>query len=277
MRDNAVIAVVTMPADVGAWTELAFGDKEGGLSNVLLAYNDVRRTVAIDFDRVYVAGWGEGVRVATVLGSRFPDRFAGVIGRSGDPPEDAVVENFRNLPTFFAGAGKGATTFKEKADSFKYDNVTIKPDGKETDIWAWIKDHPRISNPAEVVLAPGGQIGNRAYWVQVQAFDKTGVAYIKAAIDRGTNTIRSHVRHHPVQRPAPRPREGSQGRLQRRDARREGATQPGADAGHDPQLGERSRTALRRIARVRLAAQAEAEGHEGRAEVSSRVRRGPPR
>lgn len=189
MRDNAVIAVVTMPADVGAWTELAFGDKEGGLSNVLLAYNDVRRTVAIDFDRVYVAGWGEGVRVATVLGSRFPDRFAGVIGRSGDPPEDAVVENFRNLPTFFAGAGKGATTFKEKADSFKYDNVTIKPDGKETDIWAWIKDHPRISNPAEVVLAPGGQIGNRAYWVQVQAFDKTGVAYIKAAIDRGTNTI----------------------------------------------------------------------------------------
>lgn len=189
LRDNAILVAVTMPADVASWTELGSGDKEGGLSNVLLTFNDVRRNLAIDFDRVYVAGWGEGVRTAAVLGSRFPDRFAGIIGRAGDPPEDVVVENFRNLPTFFAGAGKGATTFKEKADSFKYDNVTIKPEGKESDIWAWIKDHPRIANPSEVVLAPGGQLGNRAYWVQVQAFEKSGVAYIKATIDRGTNTI----------------------------------------------------------------------------------------
>jgi poly(3-hydroxybutyrate) depolymerase len=189
IRDGAVLVAVTMPADTAAWTEMATGDKEGGLSNVLLAYNDVRKTVAIDFDRVYLAGWGEGVRVASVLGARFPDRFAGVIGRSGDPPEDVVAENFRNLPTFFAGAGKGATTFKEKNDAAKYANCTIKPEGKESDIWAWIQDHPRMSNPTEVVLSPGGQSGNRAYWVLVPAFDKTGVAYIKANIDRGTNTV----------------------------------------------------------------------------------------
>lgn len=189
IRDGAILVAVTMPTDTAAWTEMASGDKEGGLSNVLLAYNDVRRTAAIDFDRVYVAGWGEGVRVASVLASRFPDRFAGMIGRSGDPPDDLVAENFRDLPTFFAGAGKGATSFKEKTDGFKYDNCTIKPEAKETDIWAWIQDHPRISNPTEVVLAPGGQTGNRAYWIKVEPFDKTGVAFIKASIDRGTNTV----------------------------------------------------------------------------------------
>src|SRR5262249_30642429 len=141
MRDNAILVAVTMPADTKAWTEMAANDKEGGLSNVLLAYMDVRRTAAIDFDRVYVAGWGEGVRVATLLGQRYPDRFAGIIGRSGDPADDAVVDNFRNLPTFFAGSGTGATSFKEKADAAKYENCTLKPEAKDAEIWAWIQDH----------------------------------------------------------------------------------------------------------------------------------------
>lgn len=189
LREGAVIAVVQMPEgdSTDNWTEMATAEKDGGLSNVLAVFGDVRKVVAIDYDRVYVVGWGEGVRTAVTLGARFPDRFAGVAGRSGDPTKDLAIEPYRNLPTFFAGAGENATKFSERISAAKYDNCTVKADAKEAEIWAWIQDHPRIANPAEVVYAAAPQVGGRFYWLQLSPFDEQ--VTVKANVDKGTNTI----------------------------------------------------------------------------------------
>ncbi|MBI5365193.1 MAG: hypothetical protein HZA53_18590 [Planctomycetes bacterium] len=193
VRDGAVLAAVTMPeGDVASWIELATQDgdgkvKDGGLSNVLAVYFDVRKLVAIDFDRVYLVGSGEGVRTVCAMGARFPDFFAGVAGRSGDTLKELAIEPYRNLPTLFAGAGGNATDFAKRLTDAKYDNSTLKPEAKEADIWAWIQDHPRVSNPVNVVISAPPQTQTRAYWVQVPQFD--AAVHVEATVDRGTNTI----------------------------------------------------------------------------------------
>lgn len=191
VRDGAVLAAVSMPEDTAAWTELATESegkiKDGGLSNVMAVYFDVRKLAAIDFDRVYVVGSGEGVRVACTIGARSPDFFAGVIGRSGDAVETLAIEPFRNLPSFFAGAGGNATEFAKRLTDAKYDNCTLKPEAKEADLWAWIQDHPRVANPANVVLSAPPQTQMRSYWLQIPPFD--AAVRIEATVDRGTNTI----------------------------------------------------------------------------------------
>ena len=188
IRENAILAAVPMPDDLAQWSEVGSAGKWGGAANLFTVFREVTRTYATDFDRVYLAGWAEGVGAAATIASRNPDRIAGVIGRSGDPGE-ILAENFRNLPAFFAGAGAGATAFSDKCTKLGYNNCSVKPEGTEDDVWAWIQDHPRISNPAEVVLVPSSPLAYKAYWLQVPPWDGQGTASVKATIDRASNTI----------------------------------------------------------------------------------------
>lgn len=188
VRENAIIAACPMPDDPALWTETGGVNKPGGIGNLLTVMKEMTRTYAVDYDRVYLVGRGEGVAAALTIAARYPDRFAGVIGRSGDPG-DTACDNFKNLPTFFAGAGAGATAFAEKIDKTGYNNCVLKPDGTEDEIWAWIQDHPRASNPPVVILVPGTPLPNKAYWVEVPPFDGVGTAFVKATIDRATNAI----------------------------------------------------------------------------------------
>ena len=188
LKENAILVAPPMPEDAALWSEGGGAEAPGGIANVLTVLGAVLRTYAIDFDRVYLCGRGEGVAAAVTIASRFPDRFAGVIGRSGDVGETGA-DNFRNLPTFFSGAGAGATAFQGKIDAAGYANCTVKPDGSEEDIWAWIEKNPRVSNPTDVVLVPGSPFPIRAYWLEVPALDARGVARITGKIDRATNTV----------------------------------------------------------------------------------------
>jgi hypothetical protein len=192
IRDNAVLAAIPMPEDAALWGEVGAQGKWGGAAHLLSILREVSRTYATDFDRIYVAGRGIGVAAAMTIASRNPDRFAGIIGRSGDPT-DIACENFRNLPTFFAGAGAGATAFAEKCTKGGYDNCTVKPEGTESDVWSWIKDHPRMSYPTQVVLLPvlsaSSPPPTRAYWLEIPPWDGQGKAIIHGTIDRGTNTV----------------------------------------------------------------------------------------
>ncbi len=189
-RENALIVAVSMPEDVKQWVEAGSREQPGGFSNLMLTMREVRAKYAIDYDRIFVAGRGEGVAAALAIAGRAPDRFAGVIGRSGDL--DAAgpgVENFKNLPTFFGGAGANATAFGEKATKEGYNNCAIKAEASDTDVWAWIRDHPRISNPTEVVLYPGRPMPNKAYWVEVPQSDYKDPEVIKATVDKAANMI----------------------------------------------------------------------------------------
>ncbi|MBK7877544.1 MAG: hypothetical protein IPJ77_17745 [Planctomycetes bacterium] len=183
-----------MPEDTATWTEPAarLDDgkvKDGGISNVLAVLVDARKLVAVDFDRVYLCGTGEGVRAACATAARFPDNFAGVAGRSGDVPDKLAIEPFKNLPSLFAGAGSGATSFSERLATEKFDTCTIKPEAKEADLWAWMKDHPRLSNPPQVLLVAEPNNPARSYWVQTPRFDASVRLLATAARDTNTITI----------------------------------------------------------------------------------------
>jgi hypothetical protein len=189
IKENVILAAVPMPGDdLSQWTEMGTEEKPGGAGNLLVVFREMKRIYAIDFDRVYLAGRGEGVAAAVAIASRFPDRFAGVIGRAGDVGE-TPCDNFKDLPTVFAGGGAGATKFSESIHNAGYENCTLKPDAQEADILAWMQEHARMSNPAEVILTPGTPIPNKAYWIEVPPFDGVGIAKIKAKADRSTNTI----------------------------------------------------------------------------------------
>ncbi len=188
IRDNAILVAVPLPKSEADILEGITASKETGMGNVGFLYSRAIRNYAIDFDRVYLAGHGRGVELALAYGASFPDRFAGVIGRSGDATQ-VVAENLRNLPTYFAGAGGKATELADKLKTLGYDNATVQAEGKESDIWSWIQGHARISNPASVVLYIGSPVPNRAYWIEVRPTDGQGTPYLKADIDRATNTI----------------------------------------------------------------------------------------
>ena len=188
LRDNAVIAAVPMPEDLDMWAVGGDSESPGGLAFLLTTFKAISETHAIDFDRVFIAGRGAGVAAALAIAERFPDRFAGVIGRAGDAGETPAV-NFRNLPTWFAGGGAMVTAFSDGITAAGYGNCTVKPDGEGKDVWFWMQGNARNSNPDHVTLVPGVPFPNRSSWVQVPPFDGHGTARVDAQIDRATNTI----------------------------------------------------------------------------------------
>ena len=187
LRENAIIAAPSMPEDGSLWSVAGEPGAPGGVAYVLTTLKAVSESYGIDFNRVYLAGRGAGVPAAVEIGGFFPDRFAGVIGRSGDAGE-VNPANMRNLPTFFAGAGAQATAYQESVKEAGYDNCTIQTDGKESDIWNWMIEHPRNSLPDEVTLVPGAPFPITSYWIGVPP-SAGAEARLDARIDRENNTI----------------------------------------------------------------------------------------
>lgn len=189
-RDSAILLAVHMPEKVESWTEIRDAEgKAGGIAVVLQSFGMISKKYAIDFDKVFLAGRGmAGVQAAMVCANMFPDRFAGVLGRTGDMKELAI-DNFRNLPTYFVGAGDGATKFQEAVQAAGWNNCTVNPTGTEADMWKWIDETTRVGTPTEVVLQPGTPFPNRAYWLEVPPWDGTGVAHVKGTVNREENTI----------------------------------------------------------------------------------------
>ena len=105
--DSVIIAACPMPQDTELWDESGKEDAPGGVGLLLSILKEMLDNYAIDYDRIFLAGRGPGVAAALSIATKYPDRFAGVIGRAGDAGE-CVWENLRNLPTFFAGAGAAA-------------------------------------------------------------------------------------------------------------------------------------------------------------------------
>lgn len=190
IRDNAILVAVSMPADAAAWSDMAFSrERQTGGGHIAWTFREVRMNYAIDFDRVFLAGRGRGVEAALAFASRQFDRLAGVIGRTGDAPADLKIENWRNLPLYFAGAGGNATALESEAKRLNYEIVTRKDDATEADIWSWMQAHPRAANPTEVVLHPLQPDLQRAYWLEAVPTDAAGPLYVKAKIDKPSNTI----------------------------------------------------------------------------------------
>jgi hypothetical protein len=181
MRSATIVVSPQMPEDTTLWEE------NDGIARVMGVYKELTNNWAVNFDRIYISGRGRGVQTAVHIASIWPDRFAGVIGRTGEVGT-TQPDNFGNLPTYFAGGGAKVSSFADAAKAAGFDNVSLQADGKEKDIWEWIQAHPRISYPEEITLV-ATRLTNRMYWLQVPRTDGTTLVAVKATVDRDTNTI----------------------------------------------------------------------------------------
>lgn len=188
VRDAAVLVAVPMPDDLAQRREIGSREQPGGIGNLLSVFAEVTRRYAVDFDRIFLVGHGAGVETAVAIASRYPDRFAGVVGRSGDAGDTPPL-NFSNLPTLFTGAGQQATAFAEKNKELGYDNCTILPEADEAAIWSWISSKQRVAHPRRVVLYPGSPFPVKAYWVQVPPQDGSVATRVEAVADRESNSV----------------------------------------------------------------------------------------
>ncbi|MBI3270843.1 MAG: hypothetical protein HYZ53_17715 [Planctomycetes bacterium] len=64
---------------------IGFGHSRASESLVLAVAADVRRTFHVDPDRVFLEGMSMGAHMCWILGVAFPDRWAGIVPRSGSP------------------------------------------------------------------------------------------------------------------------------------------------------------------------------------------------
>lgn len=186
-KELAIIASCDMPTNERMWTSLGSPENHGGIDTVMLSLKSIKSTHAVDVDRVFLAGFGEGVAAAARIAAHYPHVFAGVIGRAGDL-DDLPPTNFRNLPTFFAGGGEKCTTFQTKAKEEGFENVTLSAAATEADVWTWVQATRRAANPLDVSLSSLNEYNMQAYWLKVAGVDPAG-SKIRAKVDRATNTI----------------------------------------------------------------------------------------
>jgi hypothetical protein len=152
------------------------------------------RNYAVDFDQVFVAGKGAGVSAALELAQFFPDRWAGVIGRTGDAG-DASHANYRNLPVFFAGGGIKAAEFAELMELDDFAEVVLQADAREEDIFSWIQSTRRDANPKAVTLSPRLPFPNKAYWLEIPVAEEAEGRVISAELDTSLNQITIEAKH----------------------------------------------------------------------------------
>jgi len=186
-RTGAIVVCPEMPRERDEWSRVMVAGRRGGLCHVLGALRFATEHFAVDHDRVYVAGRGKGVPAAVATGNYSPQRFAGIVGRSGDPGEIGP-ENFHGLPTYFASGGSRASSFRDTLRAAGIENCEQVPGAVEEDIWRWIDAHPRETYPERVTLAVGTPFPTRSYWLRVAPIAPDARA--TASIDEESNTVR---------------------------------------------------------------------------------------
>lgn len=187
VRDGAVIAALKMPRNVDLWAKSS-RDPMGGLEVIMFSLGNILKEYAIDPNRIYISGRGDGVEAAAHVASIFPYTFAGLIGRSGDL-SGTGPKNFGNVHCYFAGGGGNVTDFQDKAKDLGYETVTVEPAGDLKAIWTWIEAHPRIANPSKIDFELKSPMAARAYWLSAAGFDPEEEPAISAEINRETNAI----------------------------------------------------------------------------------------
>ena len=181
LHNQVILVCPEMPKDADTWTGMP------GVGTMLILFRAIYEDWAIDYNKVFISGRGAGVNAALSIAGKFPELFAGVIGRSGDAG-DAPSENFSNLPTWFSGGGSGVTAWEAKIKEAGWENCTVDPEGREKEILGWLNDTERNGVPTNISLVPGSPFPTRAYWLEVPAGDEDG-ALVEARVDRDTNTI----------------------------------------------------------------------------------------
>lgn len=188
IAEQAVLALIGMPADVDSWNKRGESGNSGGLANVLQVLGELKKSHLVDPDRTVLVGHGVGAPAAMDIAARFPHLFSSVVLISGDPG-DTPATNFANLPTYFMSGGSASTAFQEQVDELGYENCQFESKRDLEAMWAWAMEHPRNPVPDKLIYSPLETYAGDAYWLKVDGFDLEEGASIEAQVDRENNLI----------------------------------------------------------------------------------------
>ncbi len=187
VREGALVVAPAMPRELADWTSVAVTGRPGGVTHVLTVVRVASARFSVDLDRVYVVGRGRGAPAAIAAANISPQRFAGVVTRSGEPGE-LGARNFSNLPVLLISGGAQAQAFEEQAKQLGFEHCTALPTGGEDELWEWAKKNPRRRAPVKVNMVPGEPFPSRVYWMRSASFNFDSTA--TAELDRAANSVR---------------------------------------------------------------------------------------
>lgn len=187
LRDSAILVAIGMPEDQEALVGLGTPQALGGITLLMGSYGSLKQTYAIDMDRVFLAGHGEGAMATMTTAAAFPHVFAGVIVRAGIA--SVPVVNFRTVPSLWLASGESGTNFEEAATEAEIGNVTVAAGAGDDEVLAWMADKVRDAYPMRVSYAPVNATALSTSWISMEGASAEAGSKLEATVDRDNNTI----------------------------------------------------------------------------------------
>ena len=187
VRDTAILCAVRMPSNVELIDKLGDESGPGGITFLMASFGTLKADYAIDMNRVFIAGHGEGARAALVTAAAFPHQFAGVVARNGGA--DVKATNFLSLPTLWLASGEAGTKFEEAAGEAGMENVTVSGSASDDEIAAWIDGKSRDAYPLHVKFEPVNERSLATRWIAMSGASPDAESKLEAKVDREANTI----------------------------------------------------------------------------------------
>ena len=182
LLEEAILVVVHMQGDPSTW------ETQEGVNQVMQTFGQLAQSnrFGFDYDRVFLAGLGDGFGAAAATARSYPQLFAGLVGRQDIPNADP--RNLRNMPTYIASDGEGAAAFAAKVEELGYGNCTRGEDDAAA-LWTWMQAHERDSYPTHLTFLPPMAHTRAAHWLKVDGINLDGEPRIDAVVDREQNAI----------------------------------------------------------------------------------------
>lgn len=152
-------------------------------ARVLSALRDALRRAAIDSDRVFIAGHGEGATAAWDIALAHPDLWAGLISISGAPAKTVYhyKPNSRYLPIYLVmgelDQNKAAGGILDEYMSFDHDAMVVMYRGRGREYfyeeaprlfdWMQLSSHRRNPLPREFEVATMRRSDNFFWWLEL--------------------------------------------------------------------------------------------------------------
>jgi len=173
-----------------------------GEHDVLTVVDLVKRSYAVDEDRVVMSGLSMGGTGTSYLCCLYPDLFAGGIGIGGCYKDLALIPNLRHVPMLFLQGQydwplygrEGPFRIAPRLQELGYDaTLEIVPRSPHNAVpqtaervFEWVVQRRRVRNPDHVSLRAYTPIHGRAYWVEIRKIAQPGrPASVEARVGNG--------------------------------------------------------------------------------------------
>lgn len=190
LRDSAILIALPMQGDAGIWGAFGDPDAPGGIFQVMNALGALQREVHMDWNRIFLAGNGQGYSAVEAVAAAFPNLWAGLIALGDIPePNTAYLGNFRNLSTLVLGTGGAAASLESKIGELGFGNCTVEKEGGAAQAAAWMQATRRNAYPSEITFSPVENRATSAHWLSLGPVEVSEGPRVEAKADRATNTI----------------------------------------------------------------------------------------